>query len=107
MAPKIAVEPVVLLALADELAGLAVALATDGNHCRAAAGALDTALGGWEGATAGAVATTWGTLAGALAESTEAVAGTLRAAVLAYRGADGELAGRIGTPAEQPGAGSC
>jgi len=107
VAPKISVHPEALTALADELAGLASALATDGDRCRSAAGTLDTALGGREGAAAGAVATAWADLAGALADGTAAVAGTVRAAVVAYRGADEELAGRFGAPVLPSGARSC
>ena len=107
MAPRISVHPEALTALADELAGLASALATDGDRCRSAAGVLDTALGGREGAAAGAVATAWADLAGALADGTAAVAGTVRSAASAYRGADEELAGRFGTPGLPGGAGSC
>ncbi|RBY77863.1 hypothetical protein DQ239_09015 [Blastococcus sp. TF02-09] len=100
-------QPEALDALADELAGLASALATDGDHCRAAAGALDAALGGREGAAAGAVATAWADLAGVLADGTAAVAGTVRAAASAYRCTDEELAGWFGPPALPGGAGSC
>ena len=107
MAPRISVHPEALTALADELAGLASALATDGDRCRSAAGVLDTALGGREGAAAGAVATSWADLAGALADGTAAVAGTVRSAAAAYRGAEEELAGRFGTPVQPSGAGSC
>ena len=107
MAPRISVHPEALAALADELAGLASALAVDGDRCRSAAGALDTALGGREGAAAGAVASAWADLAGALADGTAAVAGTVRSAATAYRGADEDLAGRIGTPVLPSGAGSC
>jgi uncharacterized protein YukE len=108
VAPRISVYPEALTALADELAGLASALATDGDRCRSAAGTLDTALGGGrEGAAAGAVATAWADLAGALADGTAAVAGTVRAAADAYRGADEGLAGRFGTPPPPTGARSC
>ena len=107
MAPRISVHPEALTALADELAGLASALATDGDRCRSAAGVLDTALGGREGAAAGAVATAWADLAGVLADGTAAVAGTVRAAAVAYRGADEELAGRFGAPVLPSGARSC
>jgi len=103
-----AVHPEALTALADELASLASALATDGDRCRSAAGTLDTALGGGrEGAAAGAVATAWADLAGALADDTAVVAGTVRAAAVAYRGADEELAGRFRTPVPRSGARSC
>lgn len=107
MAPRISVHLEALTALADELAGLASALATDGDRCRSAAGALDTALGGREGAAAGAVATAWADLAGALADGTAAVAGTVRAAAAAYRGADDELAERFSVPVPRSGGRSC
>ena len=107
MAPRISVHPEALTALADELARLASALATDGDRCRSAAGVLDAALGGREGAAAGAVATAWADLAGALADGTAAVAGTVRSAASAYRGADEQLARRFGTPVRPSGAGSC
>jgi uncharacterized protein YukE len=107
VAPRISVHPEALGALADELAGLASALATDGDRCRSAAVALDAALGGREGAAVGAVATAWADLAGALADGTAAVAGTVRAAAVAYRGADEELAGRLGAPFRPSGARSC
>ena len=107
MAPRISVHPEALTALADELSGLASALATDGDRCRSAAGVLDGALGGPEGAAAGAVATAWAELAGALADGTAAVAGTVRAAAASYLGADEELAGRFGAPVPPSGAPSC
>lgn len=107
MAPRISVHPDALTALADELAGLAAALATDGERCRSAAGVLDAALGGREGAAAGAVATAWADLAGALADGTAAVAGTVRAAAAAYRGADEELARRLRAPVPVAGTRSC
>ncbi len=98
MAPRITVRPERLAALADELAGLAVALADDGDRCRSAAGTLETALGGRTGEAAGAVALAWGTLAGSLAEGTGAAAGTLRAAGASYCAADADLAASIGGP---------
>ncbi len=98
MTPRISVQPDALAALADELAALACALAADGERCRSAAGVLDTALGGREGAAAAGVATAWGDLAGALADGTAAVAGTMRSAAVAYRSADVELSGRFGAP---------
>ena len=107
MAPTISVQPDALAALADELAGLAAALAADGDRCRSAAGALDVVLGGRAGASAAAVATAWATVAGALAEGTAAAAGTLRAAVLSYRAADEELAGRFGGPVLPNGDAAC
>jgi uncharacterized protein YukE len=107
MAPRISVQPDALEALADELAGLAAALSTDGDRCRSAAVVLDTALGGREGAAAGAVAIAWGTRAGALAEGTRAAAGTLRAVAAAYRGADEVLAGRLGGPVLRNGHRPC
>jgi uncharacterized protein YukE len=107
MAPKISVQPEALSALADELAGLASALAADGIRCRTAAGTLDRALGGHEGEVAGVVATGWGVLAGSLAEGAGSVAGTLQAALRAYDEADAELAQQFGPPEQQPGAGSC
>lgn len=107
MAPRISVQPDALAALAAELAALASALSTDGERCRSAAGVLDTALGGREGAAAAAVATAWGDLAGALADGTGAVAGTLRAAAAAYRGADEELSARFRAPVLRSGDPSC
>ena len=107
MAPRITVQPDALAALADELAGLAAALATDGERCRSAAGVLDAALAGPEGAAAGSVATAWADLAGALAEGTAVVAGTVRAAAAAYRDADEELAERFGAPVLPGGDPSC
>jgi len=107
VAPRISVQPDALTALADELAGLASALATDGERCRSAAGVLGAVLGGREGAAAGAVATAWANLADALAEGTGSVAGTMRAAAHAYRGADEQLAGRFGAPVLGRGDPSC
>ena len=107
MTPRISVQPDALGALADELARLAAVLAADGDRCRSAAGTLDAALGGRDGAAAGAVAVAWAALAGALAEGTEAAAGTLRAAVLAYEAADEDLAGRLGGPVFPDGDETC
>jgi uncharacterized protein YukE len=96
MAPRITVRPAALAALADELAGLAVALAADGQACRGVAGVLDAALGGREGAATSAVAVRWSVLAAGLADGAGAAADVLRAAAAAYRGADEALAARIG-----------
>ena len=48
VAPRISVHPEALTALADELAGLASALATDGDRCRSAAGSAGHRAG-WPG----------------------------------------------------------
>jgi uncharacterized protein YukE len=107
VAPRITVQPDALAALADELARLASALAADGERCRSAAGVLETALAGREGVAAGTVATSWAEVAGALAEGTAVVAGTVRAAAVAYRGADDELAERFAAPVLPGGDPSC
>ncbi|SNR39141.1 hypothetical protein [Blastococcus mobilis] len=97
------VHPEGVTALAAELTVLAAELSDDADRCRAAAGALTSALDGDDGWTAGAAATAWAGLEELLAEQAAALAGTLTGAVQSYLAEDARIArgtgpGRSGVP---------
>ncbi len=101
-ADPVLVRPEAVVALADELTGLAAELFDDADRCRVAAGSLATALDGDDGWTAGAAATAWAGLEDVLAERTAALARTMTSAVQSYLDEDARIAGRMGRRREMP-----
>jgi hypothetical protein len=96
MSQPISVQIDAVQGLADELAGLAAALAADGQLCSEAAGPLWAALEGSPGYWAAGTATGWAGVLEVLAQRSSAVAATLSAACDSYRRAEVALARLLG-----------
>ena len=96
MSESISVQIDVVQGLADELAGLAAALAGDGQLCAEAAAPLGAALEGTAGYWAAGTGTGWAGVLEVLAQRSAAVAATLTAACDSYRRAEAAMARLLG-----------